>query len=174
MPRVGRSNLGSVVIAALVAILAILVLSKSTPVLDRLEQQTVDTRFSVRGVQPADGIVVIGIDEDTFSELHTTWPLNRRRHAEMIDHLHRARVRQIVYDTQFPEPSPDLRADLALFKAAGRAGHVIFATGESDAKGRPRVLGGPKTLAETAARAGASNFPTDENGVVRRYERAVA
>src|SRR3954454_19282310 len=128
----------------------------------------------MRGVQSADGIVVIGIDEDTFSELHTTWPLNRRRHAEMIDHLHRARVRQIVYDMQFTEPSPDLRADLALFKAAGRAGHVIFATGESDGDGRTRVLSGPKNLAEIGAIAAASNFPTDENGVVRHYERAVA
>src|SRR3712207_3629925 len=148
MPRGGRSTLGSVLIASLTAILAVLVLAKSTPMLERLEQQTVDARFAVRGVQPADGIVVIGIDEDTFSEMHATWPLNRRRHAEMIDHLRKAQVRQIIYDMQFTEPSPDLRADLALFKAAGRAGGVIFATGESDADGRTRVLGGPENLAE--------------------------
>lgn len=47
---------------------------------------------------------------------------------------------------------------------------TILATGESDANGRTRVLGGDEQLAEIGARAASSTFPSDAGGVIRRYD----
>src|SRR3954447_3446744 len=140
------SRLGSVLIATLVALIAVLGLGEGTGVLVRTEQQSVDARFQLRGAHPTDDIVVVGVDEDTLSAKGATWPLSRRLHARMIDVLTKAGARQVVYDVQFTEPSRDERADLALFEAAGRNGRMIFATGESDGHGRTHVLGGDDNL----------------------------
>src|SRR4051794_25212560 len=168
------SRVGSVLIATLVALLGLVGLLQGTGIVERLEQQSVDARFQLRGTHATDDIVVVGIDEDTLSSKGMTWPLSRRLHARMIDRLDRAGVRQIVYDVQFTEASDDVAADWALYQAAGRDGHVIFASGESDDAGRTRVFGGPKYLRKIGASAAASNFPTDATGVVRHYEREVA
>src|SRR4051794_4766722 len=115
-PRRRISRLGSVLIATLVALVFVLVAAVATGVIDRLEQQSVDARFDLRGTRPTDDIVVVGIDEDTLSSPGMTWPLSRRLHARMIDHLRRAGVRQTVYDVQFTEESGDPEADWALFE----------------------------------------------------------
>src|SRR5215210_2050614 len=154
--------------AAAVALLAALTLHASG-VLDGLERDSVNTRFSVRGPQPVDDTVVVTIDEQTFSDLDTTWPFSRKLHARMVDRLWRAGARLIVYDVQFTEPSPDAAADMALYRAVSRAGGVLLATGESDSEGRTNVLGGDENLADIGARAGASNLRTDPDGVVRHY-----
>ena len=120
-----------------------------------------------------EGRVVVGIDENTFDDLQTTWPFPRRLHAEMIDRLREAGARQIVYDVQFTEPSPRPRDDQALFAAVDRADGIVLATGESDARGRTRVLGGDQNLRRIGAVAAAANLPPDPGGVVRRYEQLV-
>jgi response regulator RpfG family c-di-GMP phosphodiesterase len=142
-------------------------------VLDRFEDDSVDTRFSLRGEQPAEGVAVVAIDEATFARLDSTWPLSRADHARVVDRLHAAGARLIVYDVQFTEPSHDPEADLALFDAFGRAGGAVLATGESDERGRTAVMGGPEMLAEIDSVAAAANMPADR-GVVRRYSRGVA
>ena len=153
-------------LAALVALVAAL-----TPALERAELATIDARFGIRGTQPVSGVAVVGIDERSFSELDAKWPFRRTLHAQMVDRLREAGVRQIVYDVQFTEPSEDPDEDLALYEAVGRAKRVILATGEVDDQGGTRVLGGDEGLAEAGARAAASTFPTDPGGAIRRYAR---
>ena len=154
-------------LAALVALVGAL-----TPALERAELATIDARFAVRGTQPVSGVAVVGIDERSFSELDTRWPFPRSLHARMLDRLREAGVRQVVYDVQFTEPSEVPDEDLALYDAVARAKRVILATGEIDAQGRTRVLGGDEGLAEAGgARAAASTFPTDPGGAIRRYAR---
>ncbi|RKQ86793.1 HD domain-containing protein [Solirubrobacter pauli] len=158
------------VAGALVAVVALV--AALTPALERAETTTIDMRFGVRGTQPVSGLVVVGIDERSFTELDEQWPFPRSLHARMVDRLREAGARQIVYDVQFTEPSEDPDEDLALYDAIGRAQRVILATGEVDDDGRTRVLGGDENLARAGgARAAASTFPTDPGGAIRRYAR---
>ena len=100
-----------------------------------LELDTVDARFAIRGdLTPPDDVVVVGIDDETFSELDEQWPFKRSRHAQLIDRLKADGARAIVYDVQFTEPTKPAE-DNALLEAVDRAGNVVLATTEVDNDG---------------------------------------
>jgi CHASE2 domain-containing sensor protein len=151
--------------AAVAAAAATVVCLNGTP----LENATVDARYALRDSGPADGIVVVAIDDASIARLGA-WPFRRREHARAIARLHAAGVRTIVYDVQFTEPSPHPSDDVALYNALGKAGGAVLATSTSDEAGRTRVLGGDDVLAEVDSRAGAANFDSD---VIRRYPARV-
>ena len=138
----------------------------------RLELETIDMRFDLRGDREAPPrLVVVAIDQRTFNSLRDrgeTWPFRRSLHARVIDRLRAAGARVIAYDVQFTEPSADGREDDALIEAVERAGNVVLATTEVDGQGRHAVLGGVETLDAIGARAGNAVMPTDPGGVVRR------
>ena len=138
---------------------------------DRLENDTVDARFSLRQTETPDDIVVVAIDDETIDRLRG-WPISRRRHARAVERADAAGARLIVYDVQFTEPSDDPGADLALYDAIGRAGGAVLATSTSDDRGRTEVLGGDESLAAIDSRAGSANLPAEEGGVIRHYEPA--
>ncbi len=137
-------------------------------VLGRLEHESLDARFSVRGSSTPSGIAVVGIDAKTFSDLRTQWPFRRALHARLIDRLREDGAKLVVYDVQFTEPT-DEADDLALYEAAGRARHVVLATTEVDSHGHSDVLGGEQNLARIGAVAAASNLPSEGDGAIRRY-----
>ena len=57
--------------------------------------------------------------------------MSRSLHARVIDRLHAAGAREIVYDVQFTEPTVPAQ-DNALINAVGRApGKVVLATTEA-------------------------------------------
>src|SRR5579875_2298062 len=135
----------------------------------RLENDTVDMRFSVRGAEPTpDDVAIVAIDDRTFSALGLRWPFPRRLDGEVIRILHADGARAIAYDVQFTEPS-DPKDDLSLFHAVGAARHVVLATTEVDASGQTDVLGGPANLRRVHAIAAAANLPAGAGGVIRRY-----
>jgi response regulator RpfG family c-di-GMP phosphodiesterase len=140
--------------------------------LDALESSSVDKRFAVRGPQVPSDVVVVAIDDVTFSDLKLQWPFPRRWHARAIDALHRAGAAQIVYDIQFTEPTKP-RDDLALYDAIDRAGGAVLATSETDEAGHSNVLGGDANLVAIGARAAASNLPDERAGVIRRFTYAM-
>jgi CHASE2 domain-containing sensor protein len=131
-----------------------------------LERDTVDARFSLRGPQrpPAD-LVVVGIDNDSLGVL-PRYPFSRRLHARVIENLHRADARLIVYDIAFDRPTTP-GADLALFEAARRAASVVFATSLISPSGATEVLGGNANLWEIGATAAAADLLPDGDGVLR-------
>src|SRR3954470_1822080 len=86
-----------------------------------VQGDTVALRFEARGSQPTPEVVVVGIDDVTFSDLGQQWPFPRSLHARAIDRLHAAGARTIVYDVQFTEATKP-REDVALFDAVRRAG----------------------------------------------------
>src|SRR3954452_14389978 len=132
-----------------------------------VQGDTVALRFQARAVhRPAD-IVVVAVDDVTFSDLRRQWSFPRRLHARAIDRLRAAGARTIVYDIQFTEPSTP-RDDLALYEAVRRAGNVVLATSETDEHGRTNVLGGADNLAAAHAVAAASNLPTGPAGSIQR------
>jgi CHASE2 domain-containing sensor protein len=136
-------------------------------VLPRLENDTVDFRFGVRGAAAPSELLVVAIDDATFSDLRVQWPFPRSLHARAIDRLKAAGAREIVYDVQFTEPTRE-REDLSLYDAVERAGGAVLATSETDGRGNTAVLGGDAGLAEIGAVAAMSDLPTDAGGVIRR------
>src|SRR3954468_2550833 len=84
-------------------------------VLDSLERQSIDARFSIRGDRPAPKeIVFVAIDDVTtnyFAE--TRWPYPRRYHAKVLDRINAGHPRAIAVDIQFTEQT-DPRDDNAL------------------------------------------------------------
>jgi adenylate cyclase len=139
-----------------------------TDALGDTELDTVDTRFAIRGDQPPpDDVIVVGIDDETFSELGEQWPFKRSRHAQLIDRLRDDGARAIVYDVQFTEPTRP-REDNALLDAVARAGNVVLATTEVDRDGGSNVFGGDDVVRSVNARAASANYVSDAGRVVRR------
>ena len=135
--------------------------------LDRVEADSVDLRFDLRGERPSNDVAVVAIDGPTFSEVSQPWPFDRRLHARVVDSLRRAGARQIAYDVQFTEPT-SAASDSALFDAVGRARHAVLSTTEVEDGGRTNVLGGDANLRSVGARAASTLTPRDGDGVVRR------
>jgi CHASE2 domain-containing sensor protein len=141
-------------------------------VLRALESSTIDQRFERRGAQPPDDVLVVAVDDVTFSELGTAWPLPRSLYARAVKRLHAAGAREIVLDVQFTEPTRE-REDMALYTAIEAAGGAVLATSESDGHGHTNVLGGDENLRAIGARAGASNLPGEAGGVLRRFTHSM-
>ncbi|HKP21111.1 MAG TPA: CHASE2 domain-containing protein [Thermoleophilaceae bacterium] len=170
-PLTGRRRLAALGAVALVAF-AITAAVRESGALAPLEREALKTRFDVRGTEGVEGLVVVGIDADTFTELNHNWPFPRKKHAELVRLLHKAGVRSIVYDVQFTEPTRRDQ-DLALYDALGDAGGAIMATSESDGHGHTRVLGGDANLRAINARAAASDLRNDTSGAIASFPREV-
>ena len=135
------------------------------------ELATVDTRFSIRGEQPPpEEIVFVKIDDETFNELRSEFPLPRITHANVIRNIAADGAKTIAYDVQFTEPGPSPKQDDALIRAARSAGNVVLAATEVDAKGQTRVFGGGTGLAFSRGTPGESNFHNDSDGTIRRLD----
>jgi adenylate cyclase len=142
-------------------------------VLEDSELDTVDARFAIRGdLEPPADIVVVGIDEQSFTELGEQWPFPRTLHAEAISRLSRAGARVIAYDVQFTEPS-GFADDQALADAIARAGNTVLAATAVNARGDTNVLGGERVLRNLSSRAGHAGLTTDSGRVVRRMSREI-
>ena len=138
---------------------------------DGADLATVDQRFRIRGDQPPpEELVFVKIDDETFNELRSQFPLPRVTHADVIRNIAADGAKTIAYDVQFTEPGPDPRQDNALILAARRAGNVVLATTEVDAQGRTRIFGGDRGLAFSRGTPGESRVDNDPDGAVRRME----
>jgi putative nucleotidyltransferase with HDIG domain len=157
----------AVLVAGVVAA-AVGVVGQLAHLLPGVQSDTVALRFQAAGSTTPKDVVVVGIDDVTFSDLGIQWPFPRRLHARAIDRLRAAGARTIVYDVQFTEPSNE-RDDSALFDAVQRAGNVVLATSETDSKGNTNVLGGDENVKDARAVVGASNLPTGPGGVFEKF-----
>ena len=125
----------------------------ATNLMRGFENDSLDARFSIRGLQPSpDDVIVVDIDAKTFTDLKTRWERwPRTYHAAAIDRLVEAGARAIAYDVQFTEPSANPAEDNALIQAVGRAGYVVLATTEVDENGKTNVFGGEEVLRQFRA-----------------------
>ncbi len=168
--------------AATAAALLVAVGLQLAGAIERIELQTVDARFEVRGTRAAaPDVIVVGVDDRTFDGrgdggIGVRWPFPRRYHAQVIRRLTRDGAKVIAYDVQFTEQSPPGQEDqdAALVEAIARADEmgtrVALATTEVDAKGGTRVLGGDATVNAVGARVGNAVTPGDRGSVVRRVQ----
>jgi HD-GYP domain-containing protein (c-di-GMP phosphodiesterase class II) len=166
----GRRRLAALGAVALAAF-AVAFGARESGALAPLEREALKARFDVRGAEPVEGLLVVGIDAKSFGELRARWPFRRSLHGRVVRQLHAAGAREIVYDVQFTEPTR-AREDLALFNAIADAGGAVLATSESDPSGRTDVLGGDANLRSIGARAAASDLRNDTSGAIASFPRA--
>jgi adenylate cyclase len=171
-------------VAAVVVALALYLAPRWRPVKEAfasttvLEDKSIDARFAVRGNnKPPSDLVVVGIDDTTFQDLHQRWPFRRSYHARVIDRLRRDGAKLIVFDVQFTEPqgnsNQDIKDDNALLLACRKAGTCVMASTEFNAAGQSAVFGGPPGQKFARTVVGNGNVINDPDGVVRRmyYEQ---
>ncbi len=72
-----------------------------------------------RPALPADGPVIVAIDEPSMAEIGSQWPWPRALHARLIEALRNAGARAIALDVVFAEPAADTENDVALAAALG-------------------------------------------------------
>jgi CHASE2 domain-containing sensor protein len=169
---VGRGRFAALVLAAAAAA-ALTGLCEVTGALGSLERASVATRFNLRDVPPPTDIVLVRIDDESIGETPGGWPFSRFLHGRMVDRLHAAGAREIVYDVQFTEPK-GRKQDLALYDAIGAAGGATLATSQSDEHGRTNVLGGDANLARVHAQAAAANLTASAGGVITHFPYEVS
>ena len=125
-----------------------------------------DARFSLRRREaPPRDVVLVGIDNDSLGRL-PRYPFSRKLDARVLENLHAAGARLIVYDISFDRPTTPA-ADEALYEAARRARPVVFATSLISTSGETQVLGGNSNLAAIGDRAAAADLLPDADGVLR-------
>jgi adenylate cyclase len=163
-------------LAILLVVLAsatIAIVAYATHLTRSLELQSVDARFSVRGTQEApDDVVVVAVDDRTFSELGFQWPFPRSLHGRVIDRLHEAGAKVIGVDIQFTEPTVP-KQDEALIGAVQRAGGVVLSTTETNDHGESRVFGGEEVVNEIGARAANTVVIPEPGGKIRKLHYSV-
>ncbi len=139
-----------------------------------LENHVLDRAYRFRPAPPPPPeVLIVAIDEPSFQELKLCWPWTRRKHAELVERLHAAGARLIVFDLLFSEPSLDPEDDRRFAEAMRQAGNVFlsqtFEVAE-DLQFSRRILVQPIELFRRAARGvGLSMVTPDDDGVVRRF-----
>ena len=115
-------------VAALVGVLVLVLYGAG--LLNKLELQSVDERFSVRGIESAGtDIVIVAIDQETLDTLGKAPPLPRSYFAEVLDRVRAGSPQIIAIDREFigkREPAEDA----ALLAAIARDGPVLLGTHE--------------------------------------------
>jgi adenylate cyclase len=165
-------------LAAAVAVVGVALALDLTDALQRLENTTVNERFTIRGKQkPPNDVVIVGVDDKTFDDLKQQWPFRRKYHAKVIRNLTKAGASVVAYDFEFTDPQTsgnsqrDIADDNALIMAVRAQPRTVMATTEVDAaqKGnaKVRIFGGAEGLKYSRAIPGNGNYALDSDGRIR-------
>jgi adenylate cyclase len=173
LPEHGALRLAPFIVVA-VATLGLGVLVSSLEVLQHLEWSLYDryVQISSQTSQPAEGIVVVAIDEPSFQEMGLEWPWPRSLHGMLVNALHEAGARAIVFDIVFDSPSQRPEEDAEFARSIREAGDVILAadwqtTGDRAYSLVQWVEPAP-SLAAAATAVGIARLIFDPDGKVRR------
>lgn len=167
-----------------VAVILIVFVLSSTEFLKNSELKFLDLRFQFRGERtPSSDVVIIAIDEASFSEFKMTWPWPRKIHSELIEKLFHSGARVIAFDLIFSEPSREypLGQDELLASAAKRAGNVVWGSKfettvrqiyneaqQSFIELKQEQLSLPIPAIANSGDYGYLNFPEDADNFIRR------
>lgn len=139
--------------------------------LENLERQSIDQRFSWRGARPpGSDIVIVGIDQTTMQEFGIRPPLPRHFYARVLDQVRAGSPRAIVVDVEFqgrsdPAARSDRAGDSELLGAIARDGPVLLATHDGPDGPIPVPAGVPDAPGAVIA---SNAMDTDADGVLRR------
>jgi adenylate cyclase len=172
LPEHGVVRAGPFTLVAALGLFAGLMVGASS-LAQQLEWRLYD-RFSAiaaRNPQPPGDIVIVAIDEPSFSELRMQWPWPRRIHAQLIDALVRGGARTIAFDLLFDEPSTNDDDDV-LATAVAQAGNVVLASDRAITTDRGYEIAQwvepLPPLQRAAAAVAAVGVDRDPDGVIRR------
>ncbi len=146
---------------------------------ERLDWNLYDlyARRAAADAPPAPGIVVVAIDEPSFTEIGLPWPWPRSLHGTLIDRLVEGGARTIALDILFDVPAKDPEDDEALADAIRRAGNVVLATDQAVVEDRGYRLtqwtDPIPILSAAAAAQGVIRIPYDPDSVLRRASLAI-
>ncbi|MES2584365.1 MAG: adenylate/guanylate cyclase domain-containing protein [Pseudomonadota bacterium] len=164
----------AVVVAGLAALLLVWLASTTRPWLG-VENKVFDWFTSASAARRVDvPIVILAIDEPTFSQLQIQWPFPRRLHAQVLDRLRADGALAVGFDMVFAEPSQ--AEDDAAFATALQAGLPVVlgasreVTESANASQYDDVLPLNMFLGATSV-AGQLEVTPDDDFVVRRHTR---
>lgn len=129
--------------------------------------------------RPADGPVVVAIDEPSLAEIGQQWPWPRDMHARLIEALRKAGAEAIALDIIFAEPAASPGPDEALRRSLGP--DVVLAGDETFIE-TPQAMQYMRVeplaaFTQTGARTGIASIALDGDGILRRlpgYEDSFA
>lgn len=120
-----KKILGKIVFPLLLFILIEIFFLTST--WENIENKALNQLFELRGGRPTfDDILIVTIDDDTFSSLDTNWPFPRDYYARVINNLEKAGAKLIIFDVLFTESS-DAAKDSILTEVASSYNNIVFA-----------------------------------------------
>ncbi|HCX60500.1 MAG TPA: adenylate/guanylate cyclase domain-containing protein, partial [Candidatus Cloacimonas sp.] len=122
--------------------------------------------------QISEDIVIIAIDDESFSALNTTWPFPRDYHAKLIENLSEAGAKLIIFDIEFTENSRYPESDKLLANAAAASNNVVFAGKvlHGKAHGDPDQLLTPiSDIVANGSPWGIVNMNSDSDNAIRKY-----
>lgn len=119
---------------------------------------------------PADGPVIVAIDEPSMAEIGSQWPWPRALHARLTEALRKAGAKAIAFDVIFAEPSVMPENDAALAAALGpdvvlAGDETLIQTPQADQFVRTEPLAG---FTATGAKTGIASVPLSGDGVLRQ------
>src|ERR1700761_8528783 len=155
-----RRRRGRAMVVVMLVAAAFGIVFYATGLLGPLEAQSVDARFSVRGTEPTpDDVVVVGVDDTTFSELpNVRWPYPRSFEAKVIENLTKDGAKAIAIDIQFTEQTTP-KQDNALIESVIGGHGIVLSTTETNKRGESRIFGSEEVVHEIGARAGNTIVP---------------
>ncbi len=99
-----------------------------TPAWESLELKGFDTLTWLTATEhPTVPIVIVAVDDNSFSTIEQQWPWPRGLHAQLVDALHEAGASVIAFDILFAERDTHGQ-DKDLAAAIARAGNVVLAS----------------------------------------------
>jgi CHASE2 domain-containing sensor protein len=136
-----RIRRGVLVLAGVTAAL-LSVGAYSGNVFGSIEQDTIGTRFSIRGTErPPDNIVIVAIDNQTVGTgSMPLWPFPRSYEANVINRIHAGGAKAIGVDIQFTNQT-DPTDDNDLIQAVSAAHGIVLATSDVDKGAATDVFG---------------------------------
>lgn len=145
-----------------------------TPVTERLDYAARDTMMRLRGVRPADDIVIVAIDDFSFNWTGYRWPWPHAYFAQLEEAIAAGHPAVIGLDVFFLEPDADPQGDAALAAAVEAAPPTvnvlqIFSDQYSQTLQQPIPI-----LRDKFAALGITKVAIDDDAVVRGiqpYER---
>jgi CHASE2 domain-containing sensor protein len=162
-----RLRRGMLALAAVTAAL-LGVAAYSGGVFNSLEQNTIATRFSIRGTQsPPSDIVIVAIDGASVDGTLPLWPFPRRYEANVINRIYSGGAKAIGIDIQFTTAT-DPTDDDDLINAVARAHGVVMSTGSVRSNGFTNVFGysAPQLLRQFGAYAANAYVPVDPDALL--------
>ncbi len=132
-----------------------------------------DIYSCIRGIAPPpDNIVIVGIDEESFSVMKLPWPWPRSVHGKMIKTLRSSGARGIIMDIIFSDPSKP-QEDRAMAEAIKEQGKVVLAADfeiiKTEKYSQKNLVTPLEEFVSAGALFGVSFIPVDTDNVVRRF-----